>query len=231
MRKVKLTVRTLLVILLVAAVIAGLRLLPAQDWLERFLDWASGTGPAGIAVFVAVYVVAAVLFVPGSILTLGAGAVFGLFWGTAAVSVGSTLGAAVAFLVGRYVARERVARWASENPKFEAIDAAVGRAGGRIVLLTRLSPLFPYNLLNYLFGVTRVGFWPYLFASWAGMFPATVLYVYLGFAGRAAAQAVAGPGIGNGWEGIFWGVGLAATALLTYYLTRLARRALSEETP
>jgi uncharacterized membrane protein YdjX (TVP38/TMEM64 family) len=230
-RKAKVTLRTLLALLLVAAVIAGLRLLPAQDWLERFLDWASGTGTAGMVVFVAVYVVAAVLFVPGSILTLGAGAVFGLFWGTAAVSVGSTLGAAAAFLVGRYLARERVARWAGENPKFEAIDAAVGRAGGRIVLLARLSPLFPYNLLNYLFGLTRVGFWSYLLASWAGMFPATVLYVYLGFAGRAAAQAVAGPGIGNGWEAIFWIVGLAATALLTYLLTRLARRALAAETP
>jgi uncharacterized membrane protein YdjX (TVP38/TMEM64 family) len=157
--------------------------------------------------------------------------VFGLFWGTIAVSVGSTLGAAAAFLVGRYLARERVARWAAENPKFAAIDAAVGRAGGRIVLLTRLSPIFPYNLLNYLFGVTRVGFWPFLFCSWAGMFPGTVLYVYLGVAGRATAQAAAGPGVGNGWEVIFWSVGLAATALLTYLLTRLARRALSQETP
>src|SRR5207247_7416054 len=127
--------------------------------------------------------------------------------------------------------RGRVARWADGNPKFAAIDGAVGRAGGRIVLLTRLSPLFPYNLLNYLFGLTRVRFGPYLLASWAGMLPGTILYVYLGVAGRGIAHAAVGPGIGNGWEVTFWTVGLAATALLTYVLTRVARRALSQETP
>ena len=231
MRRIRITVKTLLPVLLVLLAIVGFRLLPARDWLDRFLDWASGTGYTGMAVFTLLYVIGALLFVPGSILTVGAGAIFGLAWGTAAVSVGSTLGAGVAFLVGRYLAREHVARWAGENPKFAAIDAAVGRAGGRIVLLTRLSPLFPYNLLNYLFGLTRVGFWSFLVASWLGMLPGTVLYVYLGVAGRAAALASVGPGIGNAWEAIFWGVGLAATALLTYFLTRLARRALSEEAP
>src|SRR2546425_2602123 len=202
-------------------------LLPLRAWLDGVVAWASGTGIAGVAVFAAVYVVAAVLFLPGSVLTLGAGAVFGLLWGTVAVSVGATLGAGAAFLIGRYLARDRVARWAVANPRFAAIDAAVGREGGRIVLLTRLSPFFPYNLLNYLFGLTRVGFWTYLLASWIGMIPGTLLYVYLGFAGRAAAQAVAAPGIGNAWELVFWGVGLAATVLLTFYLTRLARRALA----
>jgi uncharacterized membrane protein YdjX (TVP38/TMEM64 family) len=231
MKKSKLTVRALVALLLAAGVLAAFRFFPAHNWLDRFLDWASGTGFAGIAVFIVVYVAAAVFFLPGSILTLGAGAVFGLFWGTAAVSAGSTLGAAAAFLAGRYLARERVARWASENPKFAAIDSAVGLAGGRIVLLTRLSPIFPYNVLNYLFGVTRVGFWPYLVSSWLGMFPGTLLYVYLGVAGRATAKAAAGPGIGNGWEAIFWTVGLAATALLTFFLTRLARRALAEDAP
>ena len=220
-------------LLLVAAVVLlllAVRLLPLRAWLDGVVAWASGTGIAGVAVFAAVYVVAAVLFLPGSVLTLGAGAVFGLLWGTVAVSVGATLGAGAAFLIGRYLARDRVARWAVANPRFAAIDAAVGREGGRIVLLTRLSPFFPYNLLNYLFGLTRVGFWTYLLASWIGMIPGTLLYVYLGFAGRAAAQAVAAPGIGNAWELVFWGVGLAATVLLTFYLTRLARRALAEKT-
>ncbi len=231
MRRPRYTLRILSILLVLVLVIAGLRLLPIQDYLERFLDWASGTGYPGMAVFVLVYVVAAVCFLPGSVLTLGAGAIFGLAWGTAVVSVGSTLGAAFAFLTGRYLARERVARWAGENPRFAAVDTAVGRAGGRIVLLTRLSPLFPYNLLNYLFGLTRIGFWSYLLASWIGMLPGTILYVYLGVAGRAVAQAAVGPGIGNGWEALFWGVGLGATVLLTYTVTRLARRALSEEVP
>ena len=112
MKKVRITLKTLLPILLVLLLIAGFRLLPARDWLDRFLDWASGTGFTGLAVFTALYVVGALLFVPGSILTVGAGAIFGLFQGTAAVSAGSTLGAGLAFLIGRYLARERVARWA-----------------------------------------------------------------------------------------------------------------------
>ncbi|MCI0410891.1 MAG: TVP38/TMEM64 family protein [Acidobacteria bacterium] len=226
----RIPVRTLLIILAALLLIVGLRKLPVAPLLNRLIEWGSGTGVMGLAVFALVYAVAAVLFLPGSVLTLGAGAAFGLFKGTVAVSVGATLGAGAAFLIGRYLARSRVARWAAENPKFAAIDAAVGREGGRIVFLTRLSPLFPYNLLNYLFGVTRVGFWSYLLASWVGMLPGTLLYVYLGFAGRTAAQATVNPGAGSGWKLVFWGVGLAATGLLTYYLTRLARRALAEKT-
>jgi uncharacterized membrane protein YdjX (TVP38/TMEM64 family) len=193
--------------------------------------WASGTGTPGLIVFALIYMVGAVLFVPGSVLTLGAGAIFGLVRGTLVVSIGSTLGAGLAFLIGRYLARERVTRWAAENPRFAALDAAVGKEGWKIVLLSRLSPLFPYNLLNYLFGLTGVRFWPYLLASWVGMLPGAFLYVYLGFAGRTVAEAAVGPGVGSLWEGIFWGMGLAATALLTYFVTRLARRALSEGAP
>lgn len=204
--------------------------LPLRHWLERFVDWASGTGPAGLVAFAVLYMIAAVLFVPGSVLTSGAGWVFGLWRGTLVVSAGATLGAAASFLIARYLARERVAQWAQENPGFAALDRAVGKEGGKIVFLVRLSPIFPYTLVNYLFGLTRVGFFPYLLASWIGMLPGTILYVYLGFAGRALAGTTTGPGVGSLWEGIFWGVGLAATALLTFYLTRLARRALSEKT-
>ena len=215
---------------LVAAAIVLLRLLPVQGFLERSVQWASGTGTAGLVVFAFIYMAAAVLFLPGSVLTLLAGALFGLKRGTLAVSAGATLGAAASFLITRYLARDRVARRAAENPRFASLDAAVGREGWKIVFLTRLSPIFPYNLLNYLFGLTKVGFWPYLLASWVGMLPGTILYVYLGFAGRAVAAKAGGPGIGNLWEGIFWGVGLAATALLTFYVARLARRALREQT-
>ena len=205
------------------------RLLPVHAWLGRFVNWASHTGTPGLVIFAFLYMVAAVLFLPGSVLTLGAGALFGLVRGTLAVSAGATLGSAAAFLIARYLARKSVAIWARDNPRFAALDAAVGREGGKIVFLTRLSPILPYTLLNYLFGLTRVGFWSYLLASWLGMLPGTILYVYLGFAGRALAQTTPGPGVGNLWEGIFWAVGLAATLLLTYTLARLARRALSEE--
>ena len=221
----------LLLLGLLAGIVVLALVLPLRDYLARFVEWASGTGTPGLVAFALIYMMAAVLFLPGSVLTLGAGAVFGLVRGTLAVSAGATLGSGAAFLIARYLARERVARWALESPRFAALDAAVGREGGKIVFLTRLSPVFPYNLLNYLFGLTRVGFWPYLLASWLGMLPGTLLYVYLGFAGRAVTRTAMGPGVGSLWEGIFWGVGLAATALLTYTLTRIARRSLSQEAP
>lgn len=214
---------------LVAVLIILGRLLPLRHLLSRFIDWSSGTGTAGLVAFAIIYMLAAVLFVPGSVLTLGAGLAFGLWRGTLAVSAGATLGAGAAFLIARYLARDRVVLWAQENPRFAAVDAAVGKEGAKIVFLMRLSPLFPYNLLNYLFGLTRVGFFPYIVASWIGMLPGTVLYVYLGFAGRAVARASTGPGVGSLWEGIFWGVGLAATVVLTWYVARVARRALAEK--
>ena len=220
--------KTISLIAVFALFILAILMLPVASWLETLIGWVSGLGMPGIAVLVALYAVAAVLFVPGSILTMGAGAVFGLFWGTVAASLGATLGAGAAFLVGRYLARERIARWVEANPRFAAIDAAVKREGGRIVLLTRLSPVFPYNLLNYLFGITGVGFWRYLFASWAGMLPGAILYVYLGVAGRAAAQAASGGLPAGKGKVILWSLGLVATALLTYQLTRLARRSLAE---
>ena len=222
--------RALLAAAIVAAAILLLRLLPLEQYLSRAVTWASGTGTPGLVGFALIYVVAAVLFLPGSVLTLLAGTLFGLARGTLAVSAGATLGAAASFLIARHLARDRVARWASENPRYASLDAAVGREGWKIVFLTRLSPIFPYNLLNYLFGLTKVGFWPYLLASWVGMLPGTFLYVYLGFAGRTLATTASDPGVGNVWEAIFWGVGFAATALLTYYIARLARRALRAQT-
>jgi len=207
-----------------------LRLLPVKEILERAVRWACGTGTPGLVAFAFITMIAAVLFLPGSVLTTAAGVLFGLKNGTIVVSAGATLGAGASFLIARYLARDRVARWAAENPRFASLDAAVGKEGWKIVFLTRLSPIFPYNLLNYLFGLTKVGFWPYLLASWVGMLPGTILYVYFGFAGRAVAANADGPGIGNLWEVIFWGIGLVATALLTFYVARLARRALSEQT-
>ena len=213
-----------LVALLVVAL--ALRLLPVTVWLQQFSEWLGRLGPFGIALFALVYALAAVFFVPGSALTIGAGVIYGLGWGFVAVSAGSTLGAAGAFLVARYLARDRVERWAAANPRFAAIDEAVGREGWKIVLLTRLSPAFPFTLLNYLYGLTRVRFGAYVLASWIRMMPGTVLYVYLGFAGRAVAQAAAGRAQRSPAEYASWAIGLLATLALTLYVTRLARQAL-----
>jgi len=183
-------------------------------------------GPWGPVVFIAAYVVATVLFIPGSALTLGAGALFGVVWGSVYVSVGSTLGATCAFLVGRYVARDWVARRISGHAMFSAIDRAVGDEGWKIVGLTRLSPVFPFNLLNYAFGITRVSLPEYIVASWIGMMPATVLYVYVGSLARTGVEGrERAPG-----EWVLYGLGLAATAAVTVILTRAARRALARWT-
>ncbi|RME03124.1 MAG: TVP38/TMEM64 family protein, partial [Deltaproteobacteria bacterium] len=167
--------------------------------------------------------------IPGSLLTLGAGAVFGVVKGTIYVSIGSTLGAVLAFLVGRHLARGWVAEKIAGNEKFEAIDEAVGREGWKIVLLTRLSPIFPFNLLNYAYGVTRVSLRHYFLASWIGMLPGTLMYVYLGSLAGDLATLGAGTGTKTPAQ---WGltlVGLAATVAVTIYVTRIARRALAEK--
>lgn len=213
------------------ALLAGLRSRAARLLIDRLIDAFAALGPSSIPLFAAAYAIAAILFLPGSALTIGAGIVYGLLWGSVAVSCGATLGAAGAFLVARYLARSRVERWAAKSPRFAAIDAAVGREGWKIVLLTRLSPVFPYNLLNYLYGLTQVRFGPYVLASWIGMIPGTILYVYLGFAGREVARAASGRTDRPLGRYLFWGIGLLATLLVTLYVTRLARRALRERAP
>lgn len=204
-------------------------LLPVREWLGAALTWAAAhRGPSAL-VFIALYVLATVCLVPGLILTLAGGAIFGLARGVALVSAGSVLGASAAFLIGRTFAREwtqqRIAAW----PRFRALDAALGERGFWIVLLTRLSPLFPFNLLNYAYGVTAVRPRDYIAASWLGMLPATVLYVYAGSAAANLAQALSGR-VRTGRTGtVLLVVGLAATVAVTALVTRLARRQLEHE--
>ena len=208
----------------VVAVVAAVRLLPVRDWLASFQGWVQGLGPAGMVLYGAVYVVAAVLFVPGLPLTLGAGFLFGLGRGILLVSAASTLAAALAFLIARYFARGAVERLARKDTRFEAIDRAIGKEGWKVVALLRLSPLVPFSLSNYLYGLTSVKFSSYVATSWAAMLPATVLYVYLGAAGRTIGEK-AGK---SPWEWALLGVGLAATAAVTVLLTRVARRELAK---
>lgn len=216
----------------VVALIAGVRLLPVGEWLGSLNQWLEGLGAVGIVVFILAYILATVFFLPGVILTLGAGFAFGLLWGMVGVSIGSTAGAACAFLIARYFARQKVSRALSGKSNFRAIDRVVGEKGWRIVLLLRLSPLVPFNLQNYLYGLTAIRFWPYVLASWIGMLPGTLLYVYLGAAGRVGIKAAAAGETGRDpLEMVFFGVGLLATLVVTVYVTRLARRALSEAEP
>jgi uncharacterized membrane protein YdjX (TVP38/TMEM64 family) len=174
-----------------------------------------------------VYVACALLFVPGSLLTIGAGLVFGVLWGTVVVSAASTATAALAFLIARHLARERVAAMARRHPRFEAIDRAIAEKGWQVVALLRLSPVVPFSVSNYLYGLTPVRFAPYVVTSWAAMLPGTLLYVWLGAAGGAAATA----GRGDARDPREWALlaaGLAATVAVTVVLTRAARRQLAK---
>lgn len=178
----------------------------------------------GAVLYGGVYLLAALLFVPGSILTIAAGALFGVLRGTVVVVLAANTAAAVAFLVARHLARARVERMARKSSKFKAIDSAVAEKGWQVVALMRLSPVIPFSLSNYLYGLTAVRFLPYVVASAAGMLPGTVLYVSLGAAGGAAAG-------GEGRSPAEWALlaaGLVATVVVTVILTRTARRRLRE---
>jgi uncharacterized membrane protein YdjX (TVP38/TMEM64 family) len=214
--------------LIIIALFLAMRFLPVQQWLRNFNDWVGQMGIVGIFIFIGVYALATVLLAPGSVLTIGAGFAFGLWKGFLAVSAGSTLGAALAFLVARFIARERVAAIAQRNEKFREIDNAIGKQGTKLIFLLRLSPVIPFNLSNYLYGLTGVKFWPYVLASWIGMMPGTFLYVYIGTAGKAAVSAAAGgEAVQHGWQ--YWAfitVGLTGTIIVTIWVTKIARGAL-----
>lgn len=215
-------------LLIAAALFVAARRLPLADMIEQVRNRVVDLGTLGHVAFGAGYVVAALLFIPGSLLTLAAGAFFGLV-GVITVSLASTTAAALAFLIARYLAREKVAEAARRHPRFGAVDRAIAEGGWRIVALLRLSPVIPYSAGNYLFGLTRLRFWPYVLASWIAMLPGTFLYVYLGQIGRLGVQAVGEevPETTTG-EWVLRIVGLLATAAVTVYLTRLARRRLRE---
>lgn len=202
-----------------------------RDALASFLEWVQGIGPWGAVLFAAAYVPAAVLLVPGSLLTLGAGFVFGVMKGTLIVSLGSTAGAAAAFIVGRSIARDWIARKLSSGPRMAAIARAVETEAFKIVLLTRLSPVLPFNLLNYAFGLTTVPFREYILASWIGMLPGTIMYVYLGSAANSLAALLSGDQPRSTGQQVLFVSGLAATVAAALIVTRTARRALKEIVP
>ena len=223
---------SILKLLAVAVVLTGLIYFGVRydlkDALHQALTWIRDLGAIGPLVFAGIYVIAAVALVPGSILTLGAGVIFGVLKGTMIVAVSATLGATAAFLIGRYLARDWVASRIKESEKFQAIDKGVAEEGWKIVGLTRLSPVFPFNLLNYAFGITRVSLRDYVLASFFGMLPATLMYVYIGsLAGDLATLGAADRSRTTG-ELALYGVGLVATIVVTVFITRIARNALKQ---
>jgi uncharacterized membrane protein YdjX (TVP38/TMEM64 family) len=199
-----------------------------QMWLLNTLEWINSLGALGAIAFIFIYILAAVAFLPGSILTLGAGVVYDVVLGSIYVFIGATIGATLAFLVGRYLARGWVVKKIAENNKFKAIDEAVGKEGLKIVLLTRLSPIFPFNLLNYAYGVTGVSLKDYVIGS-LGMIPGTIMYVYIG--SLAGNLATLGSGTTEANAIAQWTIriiGFIATVAVTIYVTKVAKQALNE---
>lgn len=199
-----------------------------QVLLKDTLVWIESLGSIGAIAFIGIYIAATVAFLPAFILTLGAGVLFGVWLGSIYVFIGATLGSIAAFLVGRYLARDWVAKKIADNDKFKAIDRAVGNEGLKIVLLTRLSPAFPFNLLNYAFGVTGVSVRDYIIGS-IGMIPGTIMFVYIG--SLAGSLALIGTDAQPTNPALQWTiriVGLIATIAVTVYVTRLAKQALDE---
>jgi uncharacterized membrane protein YdjX (TVP38/TMEM64 family) len=213
----------------VAGLIASTQFIDVQGVLTSALNWINSLGPLAAIVFMAIYIVATVFFIPASILTLGAGVVFGVIKGSIYVYIAASIGASLAFLVGRYVARGWVEKQIEGNRRFKAIDQAVAEEGMKIVLLTRLSPIFPFNLLNYAYGLTKVTFRDYVIGT-LGILPGTIMFVYVGSLAKNLAtlgsQDVAAP------SGIQWTIriiGFIATVAVTVYVTKIARKALNQK--
>lgn len=219
-------IKPILLIVFIAGMLVAVATLPVREWLSVSIAWIESHRTLAWLIYITAYTVAAVLVIPSAILTLAAGFIFGVPIGVILVSVASLTGAAAAFLAGRFLARDWVTQRIADFPSFRALDKATRHEGFIIVLLTRLSPLFPFNLLNYAFGLTAVRFRDYVLASWIGMAPAIVLYVYIGSAAKSLAD-LTGDGIESGVRGTtLFVVGLIVTLLLTVSVTRIATKAL-----
>lgn len=208
---------------IILAVFASWFLLPVNEWLQSFNQWIKNLGALGVSIFAAVYIFATIMLAPGSLFTIAAGLAFG-GWGFPLVLVSATIGASLAFLVARYLVRDRVNKAVQDRPKFKAVEQAVTSEGWKIAMLLRLSSVVPFNLQNYFFGVTEIPFWHYVAATFIGIIPGTALYVYLG----AIGQAAGGGGSGGTLKGVFFGVGLVATLIVTVIVTKKAKAKLKE---
>ncbi len=220
----------LLIVVALALIVAGR--LPRGPAAKALEGWIGGLGAWGPLFYGVFYVLAVLALLPASVLTLTAGAAFGLLVGTITVSLASTTGAALAFLIARYLARETVARRLACSPKFAAIDRAISQNGWKVVGLLRLSPAVPFTLQNYLYGLTGIRFVTYVVTTWIAMLPGTFLYIYLGHLSRVGLEAAAGESARSRGpaEWAMLAVGLLATVAVTVFVTRLARRAIRAET-
>lgn len=224
--KIQLLLACLVFILLITITFVNI-----QKILQISVIWVENLGIWGPVAFIIIYNLATLLFIPGSLLTLKGGCLFGLFWGSIYVLIAAMLGAVLAFIIGRYLCRDYICKQLQKYPKFNAIDQSVAKEGWKIVLLTRLSPLFPFNLLNYAFGVTNVALKDYILGS-LGIIPGTLLYVYIGSLATNLAMISTNNQPSNSTTGILQFlmqmVGLIATIMVSFYITKLAQKSLNQ---
>jgi uncharacterized membrane protein YdjX (TVP38/TMEM64 family) len=207
------------------------RVTDARHLLRVILQKISALGPWAPFWFIITYIVACLTFFPGFILTMGGGILFGLLKGTLFVSIGATIGAGAAFLVSRYIARSWVIERFAASPKFRAIDDAVAKDGWKIVSLIRLSPVFPFIPMNFVFGLTRIPFWHFFIATWIGIIPMCALFVYLGSILGDIASLGTQPIAAGRAKWMVAGIGIGTTLVVTVLITRIARKALAQRLP
>ena len=212
-------------ILLIIGALFALQFTPLGEWLEDLVKKIEDMGPWGPVVFILVYIVATIFLIPASAMTVGAGLAFGLGLGFVYVSIASTIGAMVSFLLGRTLLRKKVNNWIEDKKEFRALDETVEEEGWKTVALSRLSPVFPFTFLNYAFGATKINFGQYALASWLAMMPGTLLYVWIGALGGQAS----GDGNSSTLKTVFFVVGLIATIVVTVLITKKARAKLDSK--
>jgi uncharacterized membrane protein YdjX (TVP38/TMEM64 family) len=230
--------RLLVVATITVVLLASPFLFPVKTWFFQLLETLHGFGVWGLVLLVFTYIIACVLMLPGSILTLGAGFIGATLWpdslatalfgGWLAASTGATLGATASFILGRTVLRDTAAARIDGNAKFRALDEAIAKNGFKMVFLVRLSPAFPFNILNYALGLTRVSLRDYFLASWIGMIPGALLYVYLGATAQSLAAATGGAREKTPQEYAILAIGLAATIVVVWVVTKTAKKAFNE---
>lgn len=217
--------RAALVLLLIAAGVWLYQLSPG-GLFETAVGWIREHPVAGVLAYVAFVAVATVAFVPGSVSMMLGGFLFGTIAGTVYAMIATIIGAQLAFIAGRAVARPWVEHRIADSPKLQAIESAIGEQAFTIVLLTRLALLIPYNLLNYVYGVTSVRALTYFRATVAGMLPVVVLYVYIGTLARNIGQIMSGEATPSGLAYWLAGIGFVVIAFVTWLIHRAASRAL-----
>lgn len=215
-----------LLALLVGGMIVAMRKLPVMEWMDFFTGWVKDHGALGIALFLVAHVIGTSLFVPASAFTIAAGLTFGLFWGVTLAVGCCAVGSAFSFFISRYVARSWVEKLMGNNEKFRALDGALAEAGWKLVLLMRLTPVMPFPVTNYFFGITKIRFWPYFWASAFGVIPGTTLYCYLGYVGKVALTSQKQQR--GTMDYVLLGVGLALLVAVVIYMTKIAKKALRD---